>query len=69
MDTNIDTEPNEPNVGAELRAENNLLVDDSSDNEDEPIQEGDHKAKVEKTVRDRIKAYKKEQKKGMPVSD
>lgn len=49
--------------------ENKELVVESSDEEEEPIKEGDHKAKVQKIMRDRMRKYRRESKKNMPISD
>ena len=50
-----DTNETEP-LG--LRTNEKIL--DSSDEEDEPIREGDHKGKVQKIMRDRIRKYRRE---------
>lgn len=43
--------------------------DSSEQSDDEPIQEGDHSAKIQKLFKDRLRKYKKEEQKKMPKQD
>ena len=57
-----ETEPNEC-------GEPPQIIIDSSDDEEEPLKEGDHQGKVKKTFRDRLRKNRREIKKNMPISD
>jgi hypothetical protein len=59
----IETEPD-----AEITT--NIVSEDAlSDDDDEPLKEGDHAGHIKKQFRDRMRLYKRESKKEMPMSD
>lgn len=46
-----------------------MVIDSSSEDEEEPLKEGDHQGKVRKIFRDRLRKDRRRQKKNMPISD
>ena len=56
-------------VETEVSTTNIVCDDASSDDEDEPLKEGDHAGRVKKQFKDRMKLYRRESKKEMPMSD
>ena len=65
-----ETEPTQEENQEEAAAtkQTELLVE-SSDEEEEPLKEGDHMGRVQKIMRDRMRKYRRESKKNMPISD
>lgn len=56
-------------VETEVSTTNIVCDDASSDDEDEPLKEGDHAGRVKKQFKDRMRLYRRESKKEMPMSD
>jgi hypothetical protein len=65
------TEMNETEPNADdNETTNNIVCDEaSSDDDDEPLKEGDHQGRVKKQFRDRMRQYRRQSKKEMPMSD